>query len=169
MLPFRTLLERTAFHIPYSHEWLVERDSLRNESRRLRESSERMSAELQGLEKVVRALWQPPGHFYSPIPDVKDLQSNRERVFGFPPSIPDVDFNEGRQLELLDRFREWYPEQPFTEQKSPGRRYFFDNANYSYTQFFITYLLVCYRDRIEAEFPLFKKCIGGSLWLRKGV
>ena len=110
MLPFRTLLERTAFHIPYSHEWLVERNSLRNESRRLRESSERMSAELQGLEKVVRALWQPPGHFYSPIPDVKDLQSNRERVFGFPPSIPDVDFNEGRQLELLDRFREWYPE-----------------------------------------------------------
>jgi hypothetical protein len=98
MLPFKTLLERTAFHIPYSHDWLAERDALRNETGRLRATNEGIRTELEAtrsrLNHLLDSLWQPPGHFYSPIPDVKDLKSNRERVFAFPPGIPDLDMNE---------------------------------------------------------------------------
>src|SRR5262245_59461692 len=101
MLPFSRLFERIAFHLPYSHDWLVERDSLRNESRRLREERNRVSAELEVASAITRQLWQPPGHFYSPIPDVRDLAADKERVFSCPRQIPDVDFNEGRQVELL--------------------------------------------------------------------
>jgi hypothetical protein len=148
MLPFKTLLERTAFHIPYSHDWLAERDALRNESRMLREANERLNAELFAvrarLNAIVSALWQDPGHYYSPIPDVKDLRSNYERVFGYPPTIPDVDFNEARQLQLLDQFREWYREQPFVAEKSPGQRYFFENVNYSYADAIILYCMMRY-------------------------
>lgn len=148
MTPFRTLLERTAFHIPYSHDWLAERDALRNESRKLRETNERLGAELEAarlrLNELTRSLWQPPGHFYSPIPEVKDLQINRERVFGFPPSMPDIEFNESRQLELLDRFRLWYADQPFPDHRSPGNRYYFENDNFSYTDAIILYCMMRY-------------------------
>jgi len=146
MESFSRLLERAAFHIPYSHDWLAERDALRNQNRALKQDLERLRAELkftaERLAEVSDALWVPPGHFYSPIPAVRDLEMHTERVFGVPSAIPDVDFNEKRQLELLDQFRQWYADQPFEPKKTSGRRYYFENENYSYADAIILYCMM---------------------------
>jgi hypothetical protein len=143
MIDLGRLLERTAFHIPYSHDWLAERDALRNETHRLQNDLGRVQADLDRVREELNeaqkriadmtALFQPPGHFYSPIPDIAEIQANREKVFQIPERIPDVDINAQHQSELLDQFRVWYAEQPFTATKTPERRYYFENDNFSYT------------------------------------
>jgi len=90
-------------------------------------------------------LWQPPGHFYSPIPDVEEeLKKNWVQVFQYPEHISDVDINSQRQFELLDQFQKWYTEQPFTAEKTPGQRYYFENVNFSYTDAIILYCMMRY-------------------------
>jgi hypothetical protein len=152
MIDLGRLLERTAFHIPYSHDWLAERDALRNERHRLQNELGRLQGDLDRTREELitaqkriaemTALFQPPGHFYSPIPDISDLQANWEKVFRIPRSIPDVEINEQHQLELLDQFQTWYAEQPFTETRTPERRYYFENENFSYTDAIILYCMM---------------------------
>ncbi len=146
MVNLERLLERVAFHIPYLHNWLSERDSLRNETHDLREDLNRLESELAStharIDELTAALWQPPGHFYSPIPDVKYLKSNFEKVFRFPERIPDLNINTEGQLLLLDQFQSWYSEQPFTATKNPGRRYYFENQNFAYTDGIVLYFMM---------------------------
>jgi predicted O-methyltransferase YrrM len=154
MIDIRRLLERTAFHIPYSHDWLAERDALRIENHSLHSKLQQLNADLERTQADLQAtqaqlaqmisLFQPPGHFYSPIPDIAELKSNYYQVFTFPESIPDVDLNVARQFELLDQFRDWYSEQPFSRTKIPGRRYYFDNVNFSYTDAIVLYCMMRY-------------------------
>jgi len=75
----------------------------------------------------------PPGHFYSPIPDLDELARQAPRVFGRTRDLPGIDLREREQLALLERFRPFYADQPFTATKTPGRRYWFENPQYSYS------------------------------------
>ena len=86
----------------------------------------------------------PPGHFYSPIPSIQDLEARRESIFCDTKEIQGVELNEQSQLDLLDRFRQWYPEQPFTSGKVPNRRYYFENPNYSYADGIVLYFMMRY-------------------------
>lgn len=79
-------------------------------------------------------LFVPPGHFYSPIPSLDDVRRHEQRLFAEPPrELPGIVLNEAKQLELLDRLKPYYDEQPFPEQRTDGRRYFFENPAYSYS------------------------------------
>ena len=51
---------------------------------------------------------------------------------GFGPPFPAVDLNEVGQLDRLERFAGWYPEQPYPEQPSPGWRFHLDNPSYGH-------------------------------------
>ena len=99
-----------------------ERDALRREVERL---------------KVVNPLpptWVPPGHFYSPIPPIEDLQRRSDSIFGPPArSLPGIDLNEPGQLGLLREIARFYPELPFPVTRTPPRRYFFENPMYLYS------------------------------------
>jgi hypothetical protein len=44
------------------------------------------------LAEQTNALLFPPGHFYSPIPDVKELRSRFNEIFRFSDSIPESNF-----------------------------------------------------------------------------
>jgi Methyltransferase domain len=69
------------------------------------------------------------GHFYSPIPSLKEIQRNRESIFAIPRSIPGIDLCEDEQLKLVEIFASgYYPDQPFREQRVDGSYYFFDNG-----------------------------------------
>jgi predicted O-methyltransferase YrrM len=82
----------------------------------------------------------PPGHFYSPLPSIEEVKRNREQIFSIShKEIPGIDLHEASQLALLDEFRSYYSQLPFTEQKQSGLRYYFNNRNYTYSDAVFTY------------------------------
>ncbi len=81
------------------------------------------------LEKYEQG-W-PPGHFYSPIPNLNDIAINEERVFAPPPkSLPAIDLAEDHQEEMLGVIESFYPEHPFRPSPSQDCRYYYDNDYY---------------------------------------
>src|SRR3990172_2337488 len=70
---------------------------------------EKWRAVVSELEEMKRSVWVRPGHFYSPIPAIRDLKVNEDDVFGVPPAIRGIDLNEAGQVELLKEFAELYP------------------------------------------------------------
>jgi predicted O-methyltransferase YrrM len=143
---FRYFLERVCFHLPLLHEWLAERDDLRRKSGSLQDELTTLRIEHQyakeRLDHFDKHLWVPPGHFYSPIPDLKDVEADKNRIFDFPREIPGINLNEPGQFELLDRFRPWYDDQPFSATKQPERRYFFENIFFSYADAIVLYWMM---------------------------
>jgi predicted O-methyltransferase YrrM len=79
-------------------------------------------------------LFVPPGHFYSPIPDLDVVRRDEQRVFPpVPRELPDIALDEARQLAMLDELQPYYDSQPFAARKTPDLRYFFENPMYSYS------------------------------------
>jgi predicted O-methyltransferase YrrM len=71
------------------------------------------------------------GHYYSPVPSIKELRLDAQRVFDRSlRSLPGVELNVEEQLTLLTQFSAFYKEQPFSEKPREGIRYFFDNYWY---------------------------------------
>ena len=85
----------------------------------------------------------PPGHFYSPIPDLDDIRSRAEDVFGTaPPTLPAIDLNDAAQLELLGRFAVYSRDLPFPRTRTAGFRYFFENPHYSFGDAISLYCMI---------------------------
>jgi hypothetical protein len=97
----------------------------------------RLNRELQ----AGRLGWEP-GHFYSPLPDLVDIHRREAAIFTPPADVPGVNLNLARQLELLEQLAGQYAGLPFTEQKQPGLRYYFDNPNFSYGESIVLYCLI---------------------------
>jgi hypothetical protein len=108
----------------YSHEVSLEIDRLRSQ--------------LSELERG----W-PPGHFYSPIPSIKEIKAREEKIFNnIPNKIPGIDLHEEEQIRLLHELKPYYVDQPFTFHKKENLRFFFDNPNYSYGEAIILHCLI---------------------------
>ena len=88
------------------------------------------------------ALPFPPGHFYSPIPSIEEVEKDAERIFKIPRSLLGIDLNEAGQLELLAALEEFYPEMPFPVEKTAGLRYYFENPNYGYSDAICLYAMI---------------------------
>lgn len=74
-----------------------------------------------------------PGHFYSPLPDLKAVRAGSDRIFDQSVhEIPGVELNEEKQLELAGGFAEHYAEMPFSRHRVNDSRYYLDNRYYSY-------------------------------------
>ncbi|HLL77564.1 MAG TPA: class I SAM-dependent methyltransferase [Pyrinomonadaceae bacterium] len=84
----------------------------------------------------------PPGHFYSPIPSIEEVERDAERIFKIPGSLPGIDLNEAGQLELLAALEQFYPEMPFPVEKATGLRYYFENPNYGYSDAICLYAMI---------------------------
>lgn len=89
---------------------------------------------LRGSSSDTERAQVPPGHYYSAIPSLADLLARADRVWPSPPprSLPGIDLNEDRQLALLTAIAQYYSEQPFTDERQEGFRYYFQNGMYSY-------------------------------------
>lgn len=75
----------------------------------------------------------PPGHFYSPIPDLNEIEKYKTRLFDDQhPKIGEVDLQTRGQLHLLDRMSKLYTQLPFTDDKISLNRYFFNNPAFGY-------------------------------------
>lgn len=95
------------------------------------------------LRKTLNQLWEPPGHFYSPIPSLDEIRRSEAKVFAAGArELGDVDLNEAGQLALWDALTRYYPEQPFADQKQPGRRYFFENPAFGHFDALVLYAMI---------------------------
>lgn len=75
----------------------------------------------------------PPGHFYSPIPNLDELRGREAEVFDRTrAALPGIDVRADAQLALLPEFASYVAEAPFTDQPEDGRRYGFDNRFFAY-------------------------------------
>jgi hypothetical protein len=92
---------------------------------------------------VKNPTYVPPGHFYSAIPLIDEIKQREEKIFGIVPrTLPAVDLSEEEQLALLDEFRKYYVDQPFSDEKQTGLRYFFNNPTYSYADGLILHCML---------------------------
>jgi predicted O-methyltransferase YrrM len=85
----------------------------------------------------------PSGHFYSPIPSLADIRERDAAIFNnWPPELPGIDLNVEGQLALLDAFLPYYREIPFTGEKQPELRYYFENKFYEYSDAIFLYCMI---------------------------
>lgn len=102
------------------------------------------------LNKIVSArgkkknlLFVPPGHFYSPIPSLDEIQRDESIIFGCVPSnIMGLELHEDEQLKLLNEFVAYYKEMPFQPQKLEGLRYYYENPAYSYSDAILLHCMI---------------------------
>src|SRR5215467_5151994 len=149
MSTFRSKLKSAATLIPPIRRLIAERDALRVRSEVLDKQLQQLQTEMNALRREFDAasaklqeIWVPPGHFYSPIPAITEVKINEEEIFEHPPKIRGIDLRENEQLDLLKRFSTFYSEQPFTAEPQPGRRYYFENPNYSYNDAIVLYCMM---------------------------
>lgn len=76
-------------------------------------------------------LW-PPGHYYSPAPDLEQIKKNEQRIFLIPEELPGINLNCTHQKELFEQLVKYYGDMPFKDEKTNGLRYFYKNDFYSY-------------------------------------
>jgi predicted O-methyltransferase YrrM len=85
----------------------------------------------------------PPGHFYSPIADLKEVEAFAAQVFDQDRrTLPAIDLREKQQLELLRTLSGYYPEQPFTEAKQEALRYYFGNGLYCHSDAILLHSMI---------------------------
>lgn len=78
------------------------------------------------------------GHYHSPIPSEEDvLEYVKMRKFNS--ELMGIELNEQNQNELLNDFIRFYKDLPFPEKQSLGRRYYYDNSWYSYSDAIFLY------------------------------
>jgi len=95
------------------------------------------------LRAVVQKLWEPPGHFYSPIPSTTEVRQRESAIFdATSPVVSGVDMNEAGQLQLFSALCAFYHEQPFPITRQNGLRYFFENGAFSYFDAIIFYSML---------------------------
>jgi predicted O-methyltransferase YrrM len=89
------------------------------------------------------AIWKksfwPPGHYYSPIPDEKDITGE---PVDYNTTIPGVDLNESAQLQLLERLKLHYSNNLFPAHKAATNRYYFDNDYFGYSDGISLYTII---------------------------
>jgi hypothetical protein len=102
---------------------------------------------IKGLKRDLKSYerWGVPGHFYSPIPSLEEIEKYSNRLFRLPVNeleVIGIDFNVNNQLELLKSFKTIYSEIPYTKEKTGLTRYYFNNQNYSYTDAIMLYSII---------------------------
>ena len=100
-----------------------------------------MNEETQELQDELARYktWMPPGHFYSPFPDLEAVRRRAKRIFeSASTEIPGVDLRLDEQLRLADDLLKHYREDYFPEQPTEGRRYYWRNDYFPFGDAFYT-------------------------------
>jgi predicted O-methyltransferase YrrM len=85
----------------------------------------------------------PPGHFYSPIPDLDYTREHRGVLWPeAKTSLPGIELAEEGQVGLVRELAAYYGEVPFKEKKQDGARYYFDNPYLGHGSSIILYSMM---------------------------
>lgn len=88
----------------------------------------------------------PPGHFYSTIPNIKDIKTHQNEIWkdlGID-NIEGINLNTSAQLALIQNLSLYYNEIPFKEEHSENLRYNFKNPYYLHTDGILLYGMMRY-------------------------
>ncbi|WP_211490274.1 class I SAM-dependent methyltransferase [Francisella philomiragia] len=118
---------------------LTQKQDLIDERDLLIQNNASLSDEVNQYKKFV-----PPGHFYSPIPSNEDIDSFVNDSCDLIDNIPGIDLNTEKQLELLNKFHQYYLELPFSDNKTKNLRYHYINPAYSYSDAIMLYSMIRY-------------------------
>jgi hypothetical protein len=87
----------------------------------------------------------PPGHFYSPVPSLKEIRRDEAKIFeNIPHHIPGIELHESEQLKLLEELCQYYESMPFQLHQGEGLRYYFENTAYSYSDAILLHCMIRY-------------------------
>lgn len=75
----------------------------------------------------------PPGHFYSPIPDMAEVKRREKKIFDTSVPVPGIKLNDAVQLEMIESFKKSYPLLPFADETKEGLRYKYNNEMYGHS------------------------------------
>ncbi len=127
------LLKSWSRRLPYLRSIVSVRDTLRQEVTELQAERDQWQANQ----------WVPPGHYYSPIPSLDDVQRREAVIFGaVPREVPGVDLNEAGQLELLEALQVFYRDLPFKPEKTTTHRYHYENGAFEYADGIVLYCML---------------------------
>lgn len=116
-------------------------------SARHRMLSRRRAMPLHSGARDLLEPWVTPGHFYSPFPDLEDVERRSATIFDVTRDPTGIDLRESEQLALFDSLAELLREDlPFPPDTSSGGdsefRYYFENPAYSWSDGMILHALL---------------------------
>ncbi len=75
--------------------------------------------------------WRPPGHYYSPVPDLGEIRRQADRIYVRRPGpLTGLDLHEEEQLALFTTLAPLAKDVTFNADPGPDRRYFTNNPAY---------------------------------------
>ena len=76
--------------------------------------------------------WSPPGHFYSPIPNLPELEAAADRLWPekYPTELAGIDLRPDQQLETFSTIAKLARAMEINEHKTEPWRYYSDNVAY---------------------------------------
>src|SRR5258708_2175183 len=94
-----------------------------------------------------------PGHFYSPVVNLDELEKNRDRIWKKNRNLTGINLNEERQYAFIDSLMEASKIIPFTDNPaSSNYRYYSDNKTYAYADGLVLFAsLLKYRPKRVVE------------------
>jgi hypothetical protein len=84
----------------------------------------------------------PPGHFYSPDVNVKEVKKDENRIWDNSKEIQGVNLNSSEQINLIKEFEQYYNDIPFSDEEKDTLRYYFKNTYYSYSDAIMLYSFI---------------------------
>jgi predicted O-methyltransferase YrrM len=86
----------------------------------------------------------PAGHFYSPIPSLEDIKNRENEIWKeiTEMNLKGINLNTSEQMNLLNSFKPYYDELPFTSEKQNNLRYYYKNNYYSYSDGIILHCMI---------------------------
>jgi len=87
--------------------------------------------------------WVGPGHFYSPFPDLTEVDRRAGEIYPPHPLPPAaIDLRLEPQLQLLRQFEKYYSEMTYENGPNPRRRYYSPNGAFPIQDAFILHAMI---------------------------
>jgi hypothetical protein len=85
-----------------------------------------------------------PGHYYSSVPDLKEIEENASAIFG-DKKLEEVNLNTDNQLALLEKLKTYYPQYPYFDNAVDTAKLRYiksDKAFYRYSDAVFLYCII---------------------------
>ena len=97
------------------------------------------------LDQLIGSIGHARGSFYSPIPSLEEVRNDKAWIFDRTKrELGGIELNQEEQVKLLDELKQFYAQQPFSDEPTAGFRYYFKNVFFSYSDALFLYSMIRY-------------------------